>query len=148
MARWREKFIDHSRETANVDLYVRDMGADNIGAYAAAVTVPLQAAIEGVTLLEPVNATIIALESDFVGNPPANKNAQKEISWLVHFRDDVTGRMYVRSIPGADMTLTQANSDLMDISAGAGLALKTAWDAHVKSQDGNDTTLEYAELKQ
>lgn len=146
MARWTKKYIDHSRETGTVDLYVQDMGANTIADYAL-VLAPLHAAIDGVTLLNSVESRIIALETEHGEAPPANKNAQKEIAWTVHFQDDVTGRNYVRTIPGADMTLTQANSDLMDLSAGAGLALKTQWDALVESQDGNATTLLYVELK-
>ena len=73
---------------------------------------------------------------------PASGNAasylaQRQNKWLVRMTDDVTGRPCSLSIAAPDLSLLVPNSNLMDISAGAGLALVSAVEAGHLSVEGN-----------
>lgn len=70
--------------------------------------------------------------------PAANKAAQRENKYLVSFIEDVAGgKRGTFEIPCADTALLVANTDKIDLSAGAGLALKTQAESYILSTDGN-----------
>lgn len=69
----------------------------------------------------------------------ANKFAQRENKFVMKYQDSSSGHKYSASIPSADLA-EQVNEEV-DLTAGKGLALKTAFEAIVKSRDDNATTL-------
>lgn len=81
-----------------------------------------------------------------VPGPASNINADRGNKWM--FRTSVPldnggdGAIYTNEIGTADNSqLPSANVDFLDLTAGVGLALKTAWDAVYESPDGNPGTL-------
>lgn len=79
---------------------------------------------------------------------PVVTEAQREIKWRVNVEDatgDTLGDWSVE-IGGADTALLVLNSDDLDLSAGAGLALKVAIEANCLSRTGNAVILESAKL--
>lgn len=70
--------------------------------------------------------------------PPADENANRNNKWLFRFQDSTTAKIYSHEIGTADNTaLPSPTTDFLDLSAGVGLALKTAFDAVWKSPVGN-----------
>lgn len=74
------------------------------------------------------------------GGSAGSALAQVEIKWLVRYHNNATLKNRTLEIPCADLTLLGSGSEFMDLSAGAGLALKNAWDAHVTDPETNDAT--------
>lgn len=147
MGEYQRKYIDHSNETALVTLRIADLSGDITGELTGLTSLAI--ALDGVTLLNPILNRIVAVSTAIANGLPADKNAQKEVAWMVHYRDTVTGRNFVFQIPGADMSLTQANSDLMDITTNPspGLSLVGQLESQIVSIEGNPIEVTYIELK-
>ncbi len=74
--------------------------------------------------------------------PPADDDANRGNKWLMRFQDSVTGRIYTHEIGTADNSqLASPTSDYIDLTAGTGLALKTAMDAAYESPGGDTGVL-------
>jgi hypothetical protein len=75
---------------------------------------------------------------------PASPLAQRGVKWSVLLVDNVTGIKSTRRIPTADLTLLPTvggkRSEDLDLTAGVGLALKTAIEAFARSNVGNAVT--------
>lgn len=65
--------------------------------------------------------------------PAASNLAQRENKWLMRYHDGTTYQKFQLSIGTADLTLLPNNSEFLDLTAGDGLALKTAFEAVVVS---------------
>lgn len=73
---------------------------------------------------------------------PADENANRGNKWLFRAQDSVNGKIFTHEIGCADNSvLASATDDYVDLTAGAGLALKTAWDAVYESPYGNGGVL-------
>ncbi|MCG3207803.1 MAG: hypothetical protein FOGNACKC_01403 [Anaerolineae bacterium] len=69
---------------------------------------------------------------------PANTNANRLNKWLFRMQDSVNGKIFTHEIGTANNAqLPSPTSDFLDLTAGAGLALKTAIDAVYRSPYGN-----------
>jgi len=120
----------------------------SIGADDAVGGVAVQAladAVDAVILGSDVQAvstvaTVVDAGSD---EPPNEPFANRGNKWI--FRTQVAlenGKIYTNEIGTADNAqLPSASSDFLDLTAGVGLALKTAWDAVFESDDGNPGVL-------
>jgi len=74
--------------------------------------------------------------------PPADDDANRGNKWLMRAQDSTTGKIYTHELGTADNAqLASPTSDFMDLTAGVGLALKTAWDAAYESPAGNTGVL-------
>jgi hypothetical protein len=70
--------------------------------------------------------------------PPSDDNANRGNKWLVRAQDSTTGKIYTHELGTADNAqLPTPTSDFLDLTAGTGLALKTAFDAIYESPQGN-----------
>lgn len=118
------------------------------GTYAAdlAAAEALADALEGITLAERVYR-------DFVANRDAvtpvisasNPFSQTNIQWDLNYTDNVTGTEYHTRIGCADLSISAGvigGVNYIDLTAGVGATLKTAFEAYVKSPAGNAVTLE------
>lgn len=94
----------------------------------------LLTAFAGVTLGRYIKNTL-TLARDVTGAqiPATDPLAQRENKWLCRYHDATTFEQFVASLPTADLSLHIANSEFVDLTAGAGLAVKTAWEAVVVS---------------
>lgn len=91
----------------------------------------LGAAIKGVKSED----TVIDVGSQV---PPAAELANRGDKWLARAQDSVTGRIFTHELGTADYTqLPSPTSDTLDLTAGVGLALKTAFDVAYESPEGN-----------
>lgn len=80
---------------------------------------------------------------NFAATNPASKLCQRGVKWTLQGRDSTTGVPVINHVPTADLTKLPAGStEDIDLSAGVGAALKTAYEALVKSPAGNAVVLE------
>ena len=110
-----------------------------MGAIAAVSDPQIQAiadALDAVILGAPIRAvkseeTIVDAGDD---TPPSDEDANRGNKWLMRFQEASKGRIYTHEIGTADNTqLPSPSSDTLDLTAGVGLALKTAMDAAYES---------------
>lgn len=95
----------------------------------------LGAAIKGVKSED----TVIDVGSQV---PPADELANRGDKWLARAQDSTTGRIFTHELGTADYSqLPSPTSDTLDLTAGVGLALKTAFDAAYESPEGNTGVL-------
>lgn len=132
-------FIDRDSEKSTTQVNVGQF-ADN-PAYQAARDA-FETAISNVT-----NGTRFRREATLAelvaSSSPPNNNSFREDKWLLRVEDNSTFKRYSFTVATADpSTVTLiAGTDKVDLTVGAGLALKTAVEAFVVSPAGNAITL-------
>lgn len=99
----------------------------NIGGFVAAMV--------GITLGRIVKQEFIYSVTQNDKIPAASKLAQRENKWYLRYHNPNTHLSFGISYPCADLTKTMANSEFVDITAGAGLAVKTAFEQVVVCPD-------------
>jgi hypothetical protein len=141
MTKLKSEFIDYSNERSSVETFVPD-------AILEADALDLNAAIAGMSLGTNKEAAIMVKNVILAGSstPPSNKFAQRELKFWCKYTDTVNGKVYSFSIPCADAALVVGNTDMVDLSTGAGLDLKTEFDANCLSELGNAVSLNSVEL--
>lgn len=125
-------FVDYDEEVSTATLRVADAETD------ANLTTVFDA-VAGVSIGNPGQSTLVIAANKDAGSgvPPASAFAQRELKWLVRYIDSVTNRKYRMEIPCADANLLTGNSSGLDLTSGAGAALKSAIEARGLSQDSN-----------
>lgn len=92
----------------------------------------LAAALAAVTLGNFVkNQIVYARNQSGAVVPATDPLAQRENKWLLRYHDAVNFQNYVVSVGTADLSLKMANSEFVDLTTGAGAAVKTAFEAVV-----------------
>lgn len=128
--------VGQTPEKGRMRLNIVDITAGNLAATQTQLAA-LLTAIEGI-VLGVLNRERIVLSDTLSSSAPAASNlAQREIKWLVTYTDTVTHRLFKSEIPTAKISLLTGNSESLDLAAGEGLAFKTAFEAVVKSIEGN-----------
>lgn len=134
MGRMTLSYKDYNSEGSSVTVRTADLTAANFDATITALN-GLRDAIEAVTLAALTKEAILAVETETGAPLPASQYAQRESKWLVKFQQD-DGEFGSFEIPAADLTLLNGHTELMDVSAGAGLALVTSIEGNVYGRDG------------
>lgn len=138
---FRLSLKDNSREIGRTEFNTGDLTAITL-ATALTQMGDLTTAIMAIVLGVKVGSGWGDNDS-FVAAPPASKLAQRGVKWTLQGRDTVTGVPVMNHVPTANLTLLPAgDTEDLDLTAGVGLALKTAYDALVKSPGGNALALE------
>ncbi len=140
MATLEIPIFDHEGKQSNVSLPVGD------GILDAAVTA-INGSVDGMSvgnLGQSVLKTSVKKDAG-PGGTPGTKTAQRELKWLCRYHDAVTLDEHTLEVPCADLSLLAAGTDNMDLAAGAGLTLKTEFDATVTAPTGNAVVLDSAE---
>lgn len=135
---------DYSNETSTHSLDTADLTAANFNTYLDPVTglVPVYYDALDAIILGNIGSERISARDILISQAPAGSvYAQVELKWLVFYSDNVNSKVYRREIPTPDLTLLVAGTDLMNITAGAGLAWKTAAENLWVSPDGNPVTI-------
>lgn len=97
-------------------------------------------AIDAIILGSPCSATKVVRSIVDAGSaaPPADKAANRANKWLMRIQDSTTAQIYTHEIGTVDDSqLPTATDDYLDLTAGTGLALKTAIEAAYRSPDNN-----------
>jgi len=132
-------FVDRFSKTAGLGFACTEIGAGNFNTVSGLLD-DLVSAILDVTLLAETKDQRIVGETKFSPAIPTDDNAVIGNRWLVRGLD-TNGNAVVRQIPGADLSLA-GGGGFMDLTAGVGLALKTALEAVWLSNDGEDVTVQ------
>lgn len=132
-------YMDHNRELSTVTVQTPALTAANIVATQTLFD-NLQTAIQGIADGVLVRRMDVAEITEATPAPPG-AGVQREIKWMARWHD-VSGRKYRTEIPCADLSQAVANKDFIDLTAGAGLAFKTAFEAVVKGDDESAATLD------
>lgn len=119
-------------ESSSFRFPITTLTAANVVAQTALLAT-LDTAIQGVTMGVIRSTTTILEEELGLGTPAGSPLAQRENKYLLRMHDLITGKKFTRSLPTADLSLLANNSEFLDITAGAGLTLKNAIEAVVKS---------------
>lgn len=126
---------------------MRKVSATSFYKKSGATTEQVQAiadALDAVLLGSDVRAVDVVETVVDGGNsePPTNVNADRQTKLLMRLQDTVTGRISTHEIGTFDRAqLPTSDSDTLDLTAGTGLALKTAIEAAVDSINGNPVIL-------
>lgn len=137
----RSYFRDYSRKIGSVRVFV------NYGLTALQLA-QVTNRIRNMSIGVNYEAWLITSEYILGGpsTPPTNKFAKRELKFRCHYTDTVNGKGYEFSIPCAKMDLVIANTDMVDLTTGAGLNLKTSFDAYCMSELENPVVLNSIEL--
>lgn len=134
------KALDYGSEPTRFGFNIIQLTAANFVAQLALVAT-LQGAVDAVSLGLFGGKTVQA-EDVAVGPKATDVNAQREAKWRVTFTDDVQPEgngSFEIGMP--DLSLLVAGTGLMNVTAGAGLALVNAIEAAVVSRLGNAVTV-------
>jgi hypothetical protein len=134
MGSYNLTFLDHDSETSSVSLNTPDLNAGNIAAQLA-LFADVRDAIEAICIGTLRQEKVSAIVTDIAGVAPANGFAQRETKWLVS-GVDTNGLSATLEIPTANLDLLPSGSGVLDLTAGEGLALKTALDLVWRSRNG------------
>lgn len=132
--------MDHEGEKTPATVYVGDITAVSLPAFLTEFGA-LRTAIEGITIGVVHKETWVGDDTVLSNTNPANGFAQRETKWLVRYRDDVTEEVYRSEIGTADLSLLPVGEEFLDLTAGAGLAFKTAFEQIARSPESNVNTV-------
>lgn len=121
-------------ETASWTVPITTITAGNIVAVETAAG-NLATAVAALSLGNNWKHEVTASRMEVAKTPSASELAQRENKYLARYHDAVTGKKFRVSFPCADLTVKIANSEFVDLSAGLGATLKTAFEAVVVSPD-------------
>lgn len=104
----------------------------------------LLVAVQALSLGLNQSKTVTYSRQILASTPATSDLAQRENKWLARYHDNTTFKKFVVSFPCADLSKHMPNSEFVDLTAGDGLALKTAFEAVVVSPDdaGHSITLD------
>lgn len=134
-------YVDYSKEDSAMGVHTATLTAGN---FTAQMTLQdaLRTAVEAVVIGNLYKAEYVAVVENIPKVYPSTKLAQVENKWLVSAVDNVTGFAVSFTIPCADLTYVDNNTDLMDlVTAGPGANLKAAIEDVVLSRAGNAVTV-------
>ena len=128
-------------ESANTEMRIVTLTAVNVAA-TEVLLATLLGAIQAMSLGLLANETITWSDTYSNAGFATDKAAQRENKWLISMEDNATHRIESFTIPCADTSLLPNNhSESIDLSAGAGLALKNAVQAVYRSINDNAATM-------
>jgi hypothetical protein len=154
MAKYKLSIRDNSREITRTDFNIDDIGVGNIGDILTAVGT-FKAAVDGIVLGVLAKEALVMDETNLSALAPANPLAQRGIKWHAQYSDNTAffdpgvnaipnagyQQIFTNSIGTADLSLLADGEEELNLTAGVGLAFKTAFDAFVKSPYGGDAVL-------
>ncbi len=118
--------------TSNTEVPVITLTSGNFTAQATLHS-DLINALEGITIGNPAKSQIVSNREIISAAPASDPLAQRENKWLLRYHGATLAQKFQVSIGTADLTQLTGNSEFLDLSAGTGLALKTAFEAVVRS---------------
>jgi len=119
-------------ETSSFEVPVTTLTAANLVAQTALIN-DLQIAVDNLTIGQLNKTAIIQNRTQVsISNSP-NVAAQRECKLLLRYHDNTDFTKFRVSIPTFDLTALESGNEYLDLEADEGLALKTAFEAIVRS---------------
>jgi len=138
VGKYSVSYRDYSGETSPFSVYTPEITAGNFAATGTALQA-LGTATNNLSRGQPAKSTLIAQINVISGANATDPVAQREMKWLVTYRDTVTERLYTLEIPCADLTAANlsGNTDEANLASTEWAAWVTAFEAIAASQDEN-----------
>jgi len=127
-------------ETTTISLPVTTLNAGNYAAQSSLIAA-LVTALEGITIGNPVKSETTILRSIISAAAASDPLAQRENKFLLRYHGSTLNQKFQASIGTADLTQLMTNSEFIDLTAGTGLALKSAFEAIVKSPNDSSESV-------
>lgn len=143
-------YFDRAKQRAGVSFRTRDMSAANIDAIQDEFS-DLRAALEPFTLGNLIQYELVA-DRVFVSNGAAASTvARRELKLLLSYEDTVSHVIYQHEIPAPELTnaalwVDEAKRTFVVKTTAEWIALKAAFEATVRSPEGNSVTLQNGEI--
>jgi hypothetical protein len=132
---------DGKPESTSVQLPIIPLTPANVAA-TQTLAINLENAIDGITIGEMAKSEIVYDRDILSADPAPSQLAQRENKWLMRYHGTTLNEKFRASIGTADLTQLPNNSEFLDLTVGVGLALKTAFEAVVRSPgDGAETVV-------
>ncbi len=132
---------DYDKETGTVTVPTVVIDETNLVVQSAFMDTFLTS-LANVTICEIFKETRTYFLDQITGTPPGDKQAQREKKWLVQMSDDVTFEALTMTIPGADLTLLDADDrGKMDKGLAQFTAIKASIENFYLSKYGNSVTV-------
>lgn len=129
-------YIDYANKPSTVSVRGIDLTGANFDAQNTLMDT-LKSAMDDVVIANEITDKRTASVTQTAKVLPANPDAQRGQKWSVSGTDTVTGAAAGFEIPGADQDQLTGNTNVLDLTAGNGLALKNAIEAFAVSVAGN-----------
>lgn len=130
-------YLDFSNEKSTLRFFVTQITSANLVATVAQINAIGLALLDLTLGALDKTQTVLSFQAS---NPtaPTNPYAQRELKWLVQYRDTVTLREYQMEIPCADLTDNLLpGTDRADLASADWAQFVTDFEAGALSQDGN-----------
>lgn len=129
--------LDHSNEKSSVQVYNGSITALTIGAFLTQFAA-LRNAIDGITL-GTIHKEKWTGDDTLLSNVlPANEFAQRELKWLVKYRNIVNNGIFTLEVPTADPTgRLLPGSDVADLTETNMAAFVTAFETIARTPDND-----------
>lgn len=127
-------------ESANFRVPIITLTPANVAATETLVG-NLKTAIAGISNGVFSSSDIVYAASPVVTTRATGTANQKENKYLCRYHDNVTGRKSRVSIPVADLSVLPDGEEFLDLTAGAGQAFKTAFEAVVRDDITPDNAI-------
>jgi len=121
-------------ETTTISLPVTTLTAGNYAAQSALIAA-LVTALEGITIGNPIKSETVILRDIISAAAASDVLAQRENKYLLRYHGATLAQKFQASIGTADLTQLVDHSEFIDLTSGTGAALKSAFEAIVKSPD-------------
>jgi hypothetical protein len=121
-------------ETTTITLPVTTLNAGNLAAQTTLIS-NLIGALGGITIGLATKYEIVVTRSVLGSGPASSPLAQRENKYLLRYHGTTLNQKFQASIGTADLSLLTGNSEFLDMTGTEGAALKTAFEAVVKSPD-------------
>jgi len=121
-------------ETTTIALPVTTLNAGNYAAKSALIAA-LVTALEGITIGNPIKSETVILRDIISAAAASDPLAQRENKFLLRYHGVTLHQKFQASIGTADLTQLMTHSEFIDLTSGAGAALKSAFEAIVQSPD-------------
>lgn len=132
---------DFSREVSTFQVNGINVSSANYDAQQTQL-IALSDAVIGISIGTVTKREFVSSIAFPESGTPSNAFAQREMKWFVTYSDTVTGLLQSSEIACPDLALLVANTDLMDLTLAASAAFVTAFEAFVRSSDGNPVNVE------
>jgi hypothetical protein len=120
---------------------ITTLTAGNLTAQLALITA-LENGLEGICIGNPAKSEVVLARTVISEAPASDPLAQREIKWLIRYHGATLNEKFQITLGTADLSQLTGGSEFLDLTGGAGAALKTAWEAIVKSPgDGAESTV-------
>jgi hypothetical protein len=139
-SKYTRGWLDYGKEYSSMSVFMADVVEADYAETLTAISV-FSASLDAITLGNPARESFKVIDDEISKLPAGGAFAQRETKWMVRYVDATTGKAHTCEIPTADLALLVPNTEMMNISSGAGATFKAQFELLVKTEEGNDVTV-------